>query len=678
MDIQQFMSLLNGAKGGPDQYTARCPAHEDRHNSLSVGRGNDGRILLRCHAGCETAAVLDALGLKTADLFPDANAGHTIKQNTTNRPKTKAKFPPQTAKTNTKTHSSSIPKEGMQNDAMLPDSKRVHESAHGETQMQICKTGEVVYPYTTEEGAPLFETVRIQYSDGSKTFRQRHLDENGKAVYNLKNIKPILYRLPALQEELSSGRGEIFLCEGEKDAEILAGLGLCATTAPMGAGKWREEYSAALSPARQVTLLPDNDRPGRAHALAVAESLAAAGVPCRIADLVALHATGATAEMDASVPAIPGGSIKGASGPLPRKGDVADVVAALGGEAFLAGLDGVCMEPTAFAPLAAARDGEDETPTYRFATAASYMSDGFWRDIERSAAGKGLSTGFAGLDAQLDGRLYGGLYVVGSVSSLGKTAFCLQMADAIAAQGADVLFFTLEMSRLEMVGRSVVRQAFVNSRCTAGYSVGHLLHGRLPKAELSAAARDYHAKYARHIAFIEGGFDLDVAAVSRTAARHQVATGHRPVVFVDYLQILRPPDIRMSDKQATDHNVVELKRLSRRLDLPVVAVSSFNRANYSEEVNMASFKESGAIEYSADFVLGLQARGVSDVSEGCSDERKAARMVSGETKAAKKQDPRPLEAVTLKNRRGPTWAKFELDFYPRQNYFAETGRAPSW
>ena len=61
--------LLVSRRG--DKLTARCPSHEDRAPSLSVGTGHDGRALIRCHTGCETADVLDALGLEYRDLFPD-------------------------------------------------------------------------------------------------------------------------------------------------------------------------------------------------------------------------------------------------------------------------------------------------------------------------------------------------------------------------------------------------------------------------------------------------------------------------------------------------------------------------------------------------------------------------------------------------------------------------------
>jgi len=52
-------------------WQAQCPAHEDRTPSLSFREGSDGRVLLHCFSGCETRAVLRALGLEFSDLFPD-------------------------------------------------------------------------------------------------------------------------------------------------------------------------------------------------------------------------------------------------------------------------------------------------------------------------------------------------------------------------------------------------------------------------------------------------------------------------------------------------------------------------------------------------------------------------------------------------------------------------------
>lgn len=78
-------------------------------------------------------------------------------------------------------------------------------------------------------------------------------------------------------------------------------------------------------------------------------------------------------------------------------------------------------------------------PPYETCSAAGQMA--LLEDyIALQAERPPLSTGFSKLDAALDGGLYDGLYVMGAVSSLGKTAFCMQMADNLARQGRDVLF----------------------------------------------------------------------------------------------------------------------------------------------------------------------------------------------------------------------------------------------
>ena len=74
---------------------------------------------------------------------------------------------------------------------------------------------------------------------------------------------------------------------------------------------------------------------------------------------------------------------------------------------------------------------------------------------------------------------------------------------------------------------------------------------------------------------------------------------------------------------------------------------------------MQAFKESGAIEYSTDVLIGLQLMGVGDKSF--------------DVDAAKSRNPREVEAVILKNRNGRTGGKIGYDFYAMFNYFSETG-----
>lgn len=69
--VEKFLSHLGGVKGRNGSWTAQCPAHDDRSPSLAVRELDDGRVLLHCFGGCETAAVLASVGMDMSDLFPD-------------------------------------------------------------------------------------------------------------------------------------------------------------------------------------------------------------------------------------------------------------------------------------------------------------------------------------------------------------------------------------------------------------------------------------------------------------------------------------------------------------------------------------------------------------------------------------------------------------------------------
>lgn len=142
------------------------------------------------------------------------------------------------------------------------------------------------YPYTDADGQPLFEVVRYE----PKTFRQRRPDGKGGWLWNLNGVEPVLYHLPAVLEAIHEGRS-IFLVEGEKDVHGLEAVNLTATTAPGGAGRWRESYSTALTGAR-VVILPDNDEAGRKHAFEVADALYGRAETVKVLELRDLAAKG--------------------------------------------------------------------------------------------------------------------------------------------------------------------------------------------------------------------------------------------------------------------------------------------------------------------------------------------------------------------------------------------------
>ncbi|MGB3996403.1 MAG: toprim domain-containing protein, partial [Acetomicrobium sp.] len=128
----------------------------------------------------------------------------------------------------------------------------------------------VSYNYTDEHGKLLYQVVREQYEIG-KSFHQRRPDGKGGWINNLTGVKTTIYRLPEVIEAVRSEK-IVFIVEGEKDVETLRNLQLTATTNPMGAGKWQDEYSRYLCGA-DVVIIPDNDDPGRKHAEKVARSL---------------------------------------------------------------------------------------------------------------------------------------------------------------------------------------------------------------------------------------------------------------------------------------------------------------------------------------------------------------------------------------------------------------------
>jgi len=214
---------------GPGQWQALCPAHSDHVPSLSVRLGDDGRVLLRCHAtsGCTAATICAALGIEMSDLFPGtSDASDSLASNQARR---------------------------------------------------LAAT----YAYHDEDGSVLFEVCRYDPKD----FRQRHPDGKEGWIWNLNGVRRVLYRLPQISK--ADPDEWVFIVEGEKDADGLARLGLLATTNPGGAGKWRLEYNEVLK-GRDIVILPDNDAPGRKHAAKVAQSLSLVARSVKVVELPGL------------------------------------------------------------------------------------------------------------------------------------------------------------------------------------------------------------------------------------------------------------------------------------------------------------------------------------------------------------------------------------------------------
>lgn len=279
-----------------------------------------------------------------------------------------------------------------------------------------------------------------------------------------------------------------------------------------------------------------------------------------------------------------------------------------------------------------------------------------------------VKTGYKELD-RLCGGLYPGLYSVGAISSLGKTTFCHQLADQIAEQGTDVLFFSMEQSRLEMVSKSLARitaqhdlQNFVTSLS--------IRRGFLPE-KVRDAAREYIEKTGDRMNIIEGNFNCNISFIGDYIRRYIRQNECLPVVFIDYLQILQPTDDgkrRPTTKETIDAAVTELKRISREFNITVFIISSVNRVNYLTPIDFESFKESGGIEYTSDVVWGLQLQCLNEELFSKKDKIKEKRE---RVKKAKAETPRKIELVCLKNRYGIANYTCGFKYYPAADLFSE-------
>lgn len=148
---------------------------------------------------------------------------------------------------------------------------------------------ESTYDYSDDHARLVSQVVRFRLEDGSKTFCQRRPNGTGGWIWNVKGVDPIPYLLPAIID--SDPDREVFIVEGEKDADKLAGLGLIATCNAGGAGKWRRELSVHLA-GRDVIIIPDNDKPGAAHGEQVARSIHGIASSVRVVNLPGLPAKG--------------------------------------------------------------------------------------------------------------------------------------------------------------------------------------------------------------------------------------------------------------------------------------------------------------------------------------------------------------------------------------------------
>lgn len=221
MTFEQFISRFEFRRKTTNGFMVVCPAHDDSRKSpsLSIGKGKDGGVVLKCFAGCDTNSVVRALGLSMKDLFAEE------------------KFKP----------------------FRVPAIKPEKKSDSPEVKPEI----EKVYSYRNQHGEEVYQAIRMK----PKSFRQRHKSANGEWIWSMEGVERVLYNLPEVIKA-----NEVWIVEGEKDADNLMELGIVATCNVGGAGKWMDGYTEYLA-GKNIVICGDNDEPGQKHVKLVFESV---------------------------------------------------------------------------------------------------------------------------------------------------------------------------------------------------------------------------------------------------------------------------------------------------------------------------------------------------------------------------------------------------------------------
>jgi replicative DNA helicase len=268
---------------------------------------------------------------------------------------------------------------------------------------------------------------------------------------------------------------------------------------------------------------------------------------------------------------------------------------------------------------------------------------------ERGDAITGTPTGYLDLDQLLSGLQPSSLVVVGARPAMGKTSFALGMIAHAALEATNpspVLFFSLEMSNLELSQRLLCAEARVDST--------RVRNGQLQADDWQKISRAM-GRLAEAPIWIDDNPNLTIMEIRAKARRLKSQIGNLGMIVIDYLQL-------MSGRSSAENRQVEvselsrgLKILARELETPVVALSQLSRGlemRADKRPMLADLRESGSIEQDSDVVMFIFREEIYD---------------------PKPENAGQAEIIVAKHRSGPTGV-VQLAFLPQYTRFANMAR----
>ena len=212
----------------------------------------------------------------------------------------------------------------------------------------------------------------------------------------------------------------------------------------------------------------------------------------------------------------------------------------------------------------------------------------------------GLATGFRDLDCLMSGLQPSDLILVAARPSMGKTAFTLNIASYAGLSGARVAFFSLEMSKEQLVQRILCAEGGIDSQ--------RVRTGQLSFEEWNSLVLTSD-RIARSPIFIDDTPGITVMELRSKARRLQAEHG-LDLVIIDYLQLMQGRSSKSGDNRQQEISEISrsLKSLARELNVPVIALSQLSRSVESRQVKrpmLSDLRESGSLEQDADIVIFL-------------------------------------------------------------------------
>lgn len=624
--------LRNVKEHGPNKITASCPcgskhSHDDKACSFSATYdSSSGKILVYCHTGCSFDAICEALGCGKEELMPE-------------------------------------PTEQERQRSFL-------EWYAGKKALRL----EAVYSYCYGTFTDGLAKARFRTADGKKDFRWIKTDSSQKSGFRMTH-DGCPHRLYVRGDLETASR--CFLVEGEKDADTLFTLTRTPTvSAENGAtkggsagGKWLAEYTAQLE-GKDVYILWDNDPQTDPKAdpaglnFAKIEAQALEGHAAR---LFMLDITKVWPE-------------------CPEKGDITDMLEALGAKETADRLRTLIQNTPERPqkPTQAAEGGQEapqqeapqNAPQPATAPARSPVElfDSFMEKIQTEAY-KPVETGMPAFDRLLRGGIpRQSLVILSAAPGTGKTTLAQQVFEAAAAHGTDVIFLNLEMSREQLLARSLSRMIHKDG---GNIPASDIMRGYgwtdAQRRFIEAAAARYRSEIAPRMQYNPDGSGTALSsimeALNNAAAAAKEAGRPAPVCVLDYLHLVTAEQ-REEQQELIKKTVAALKAWAIEQNTYVFAISASNRAANSSGIQtLESGRDTSALEYTADIQLSLNYRALHEKSEitytaadGRTVTEKASASNPDHMEALQREKPRHMLVQVLKNRMAEPGGKLYIDF----------------